>query len=43
MIAIVGEDADDILYFKTKMTLEEQGSLYGDILYYKGMKLNKMV
>ena len=36
MIAIVGVSADDVLYFKTKMVLEEQGNLYGDILYFKG-------
>ena len=36
MIAIIGVTQDDVLYFKTKMTLEEQGTLFGDILYYKG-------
>jgi|LAHS01.1.fsa_nt_gb adenosylhomocysteine nucleosidase len=36
MIAILGVTSDDVLYFKTKMTLEEQGGIFGDILYYKG-------
>jgi adenosylhomocysteine nucleosidase len=36
MIAIIGVTNDDVLYFKTKMTLEEQGSLFGDISYFKG-------
>lgn len=36
MIAIVGVSADDVLYFRTKLILEEQGILYGDVPYYKG-------
>jgi 5'-methylthioadenosine/S-adenosylhomocysteine nucleosidase len=43
MIAIIGVSEDDVLYFKTKMVLEEQGSLYGDILYFKGTLSNQDV
>jgi 5'-methylthioadenosine/S-adenosylhomocysteine nucleosidase len=36
MIAILGVTNDDVLYFKTKMSLEEQGTLFGDVPYFKG-------
>jgi 5'-methylthioadenosine/S-adenosylhomocysteine nucleosidase len=36
MIAIVGEDADDILYFKTKMSLTTTVKLFGNVEAYVG-------
>jgi 5'-methylthioadenosine/S-adenosylhomocysteine nucleosidase len=36
MIAIVGEDMDDILYFKTKMSLTTSAKLFGNIEVYLG-------